>query len=142
MLPLFSLITSCELLYLPSIKLKYDASASAEPRPQSLPRAFQHGKAGNGPGDEATTLSYHRSLKFKIINCYLYRLHITAVQSYPVRLTGGSSVYEGQVEVLYCVSSSSCAWRTVCASGWDTREASVTCSQLGLYNSTSAINGT
>jgi hypothetical protein len=58
------------------------------------------------------------------------RLHVSAVRSYPVRLTGGSNVYEGQVEVLY-----SSAWRTVCASNWDVNEASVTCRQLGIYTS-------
>ena len=65
------------------------------------------------------------------------RLHVCAIESYPVRLTGGSNVYEGQVEVLHCDNNSSCTWRTVCASEWDVNEASVTCRQLGLYTGTS-----
>ena len=43
-------------------------------------------------------------------------------------------MYEGQVEVLYCVNSSSCTWTTVCADNWDVNEASATCRQLGLYS--------
>ena len=61
-----------------------------------------------------------------------YRLHVTAVQSYPVRLTGGSNVYGGLVEVLY-----NSTWRTVCTTYWGVDEALVTCRQLGI-NSTAA----
>ena len=56
-------------------------------------------------------------------------------QSYPIKLTGGSNVYEGQIEVLFCRSGSRCEWRTVCASGWTDTEAVVVCRQLGLYDS-------
>ena len=43
-------------------------------------------------------------------------------------------MYEGQVEVLYCVNNSSCTWTPVCASNWDDNEIAVTCRQLGLHS--------
>ena len=43
-----------------------------------------------------------------------------------VRLTGGSNQYEGRVEL--CVNG---VWGSVCDSGWDNREASTVCRQLG-----------
>lgn len=78
--------------------------------------------------------SMHVTLSDSLI-CLLYRLHATAVPSYPgVRLRGGGNMYEGQVEVLECDSSpTQCTWKTVCSSNWDVIEASVTCRQLGLY---------
>ena len=53
-------------------------------------------------------------------------------------------MYEGQVEVLHCDNSSSCAWRPACANtdwdGYNEATGTVVCRQLGLYSGAS-VNG-
>ena len=51
-----------------------------------------------------------------------------------VRLTGGTSEYEGTVKI--CVNN---LWGTVCDSSWNTNDAAVVCRQLG-YLASGAIS--
>ena len=45
---------------------------------------------------------------------------------YEVRLVGGSTEYEGRVEVCYNE-----AWGTICDDGFDSNDATVVCGQAG-----------
>ena len=50
-----------------------------------------------------------------------------------VRLQGGSSSFEGRVEVLHDEE-----WGTICDDGWGLNEATVVCQQLGFALATYA----
>ena len=63
-------------------------------------------------------------------------VHLLYIQSCTsvVRITNGITPNEGRVEILY-----NGAWGTVCDSGWDLREASVVCRNLGYVAAEEAL---
>ena len=60
-------------------------------------------------------------------------VHIYCNYTVPIRLVGSSSHNYGRVEVYY-----NGKWGTVCDDGWDYRDATVVCRQLGFYSSVRA----
>ena len=51
-----------------------------------------------------------------------------------MRLVGGKDTIEGRVEIC-----SNGVWGTIFSGGWDSRDATVACKQLGLYQPYSSI---
>ena len=56
----------------------------------------------------------------------MYLLSLVICQDGEIRLAGGSTPYEGRVEI--CQNEQ---WGTICDSPWDDNAATVVCNQLG-----------
>ena len=56
----------------------------------------------------------------------LFPLSIVACQNGDIRLVGGTTIYEGRVEICWNET-----WGTVCDDSWSTFDAIVACEQLG-----------
>ena len=75
-------------------------------------------------------LTYPTTLQGKVVTIPLLLLHFLACTYGDVRLVGGSTEYEGRVEV--CVGNDgNYDWHTVCDNGWGSPDARVVCKQLG-----------
>ena len=57
----------------------------------------------------------------------MYPLSLVICQDGEIRLAGGSTPYEGRVEI--CLNET---WGTVCDNSWDADDANVACGQLGF----------
>ncbi|XP_078089116.1 scavenger receptor cysteine-rich domain-containing group B protein-like [Mustelus asterias] len=87
-------------------------------------------------GTEAT-ISECPTGQRNISNCtHIQDAGVTCSGSFPVRLTNGSDVCSGRVEILY-----QSTWGTVCDDGWDLTEGDIVCQQLNCGKAES-ISGT
>lgn len=68
---------------------------------------------------------------------YLVFLCFNAVICYngDIRLTGGSNVYEGRVEICWNET-----WGTVCDGYWSTNDGNVACRQLGFLDTGTVVH--
>ena len=69
-----------------------------------------------------------------IMIIHIDRCCVNSQQIHSIRLTGGSNLYNGEVEVLYCETNFTCAWKNVSWNGWTDAKTEVACKQLGLYD--------
>ena len=65
--------------------------------------------------------------KFARISCNFYTMLALQCEEGDLRLTGGSTVNQGRVEV--CMNET---WGTICSTNWGQTEANVACRQLGF----------
>ncbi|XP_038061741.1 deleted in malignant brain tumors 1 protein-like [Patiria miniata] len=84
-------------------------------------------------GDESSIADCQHSSWFSNDCGHKEDAGVTCFEQIPVRLVGGSSSYEGRVEVFYQGE-----WGTVCDDGWDLDDASVVCRMLGLPSASHA----
>ena len=66
-----------------------------------------------------------------LISSLLFIFHLAACKLGHIRLRGGSTAHDGQVEI--CNSNQ--VWSSVCATGWGDSDAQVACTQLGYSSS-------